>query len=161
MKPVMFRLLTLALPLAAVAAASCGQVTGLSDDYQFDLVDGGAADGARDSASADGPLDSALDARDANACTPQATALAFAKLNGTPACKTCLAQACCTDIEVCTKVSECKNLLSCKLDCTTQGDQRAQCQNKCANNGGGAPASYTSGVGACGGAACKQECGLP
>lgn len=163
MKPVLYRCVTIALPLA-FAVLACGQVTGLSDDYQFDLVDGGPskADGAGDATKVDSPVgDSALDVRPANACTPQATAAALAKMSGgTADCKVCLASLCCADVETCASAAECQKVFSCKLDCTDQGDQRAQCLSRCSNGGPGAQA-YASGVGQCGGHSCKTECGFP
>lgn len=166
MKSALHRCTAIALPLILVALA-CGQVTGLSSDYQFDLVDGGSkADAAGDARQSDAPSsgDAASDAKDASAiaCTAQETASALSKLtsNGTTQCKNCLASACCGEVELCTKTSDCRNVLFCKLDCTDQGDQRAQCQSRCGNGGAGL-ALYTSGIGACGGRACNADCGFP
>lgn len=164
MKLAKYRALTMAVPLT-LAAMACGQVTGLSNDYQYDLEGGGGGgsttDGPSDAPAADGPVaDAALDVLDATAaCTAQAINSAQARMNGTngtAACKTCLATACCGDVETCFKASECKSAFSCKLECTTQGDQRAQCLGRCTN-----VALYSTGIGACGGRSCKTECGFP
>ena len=160
--------LVLALVLATCGLAACGQVTGLSDDYLFDLTEGGAASG---DASADAPkgdaptaVDATTDARDAaaKACTATETASALehlAAFGGTTTCKTCLAGKCCTDVVQCAGTNECSRVLSCKLDCTErQGADRASCYKNCNNNNGGPPSLYTNGVGACSMASCASEC---
>ena len=161
------------LPLAALAAAACGQITGLSDDYRFDLVDGGGAtpsDGAIFDAAADAAsVDAAVDARDggasadaANICTPAETATAAQQLatyRGTRVCKACLAPACCDDVVTCAQSNECSRVLGCKLDCTSRPvADRQQCFDRCSNVGGGVPALYTTGMGACAATSCKQDC---
>lgn len=152
----------------AVALVACGQVTGLSDDYEFDLVDGGSSatpDGGADATKADGSADGATDAAaDASKqCTPaQAlkTAQKLSSINGSQACKTCLATGCCMDVDTCTNNTDCSHVLDCKLDCTTkQGNQRFECFKGCTVSGT-TPPLYTNGVGACATASCKQECGL-
>ncbi|MDB4935499.1 MAG: hypothetical protein JWP87_2471 [Labilithrix sp.] len=167
------RFASLGLPFVLVvgSAAACGQVTGLSNDYEFDLVEGGGADGgAGGDAKLDGPSSDAsttdapgLDAADAaNKCTTAETATALQRLNtlgGTTSCKTCLAPACCKDIDVCFHNPDCSSVLECKLDCTTRTSaERQQCFKSCNSGGGGVPDLYTSGMGACAASACKSEC---
>jgi hypothetical protein len=164
------RVVFFALP-SLLAMAACGQVTGLSNDYQFDLVDDGGssatgdASGDATASDASSSTDARVDAADAAPkCSTAQTTLANTRLSqfsGTPACKSCLATSCCTDIEPCTSASECKRVLSCRLDCTTKAaDQRPDCYSNC-SNGNAPPALYTQGVGACSTASCKTQCGFP
>lgn len=156
--------------LLSTGLAACGQITGLSDDYDFDLV---AEGGALTDASSDGaPTDAASDRgattdapRDAsNACSTVQTAAALQRLDksgGTTLCKACLAAGCCTDVDACLDNQPCSRVLDCKLGCTTQGaNNQAQCFKGCDNTGGGPPALYTNGIAACSAAACKQQCGF-
>jgi hypothetical protein len=150
-----------ALVVSLLPAAGCGQMTGLSDDYLFDLADGAAADAASD-ARADAP-DAAGDARDAAprcSATEISNAQQAMKSNGSAACKSCLATSCCTDVVTCAASNECGRVLACKLACSqSQGADRTSCSRDCTNSGGGAPALYTSGVGACS-ATCQTACGF-
>jgi hypothetical protein len=162
----------LVLPFALAALAACGQVTGLSDDFEFDLVDGGTAtvdgggaDGTADAPRSDGSTTdgSAGDAADAsNKCSASDTTAAtqrLAEYNGTVVCKACLAPACCTDIDVCFHDENCSRVLGCKLDCTTRsGGERSQCFKNCNTSGGGVPPLYTNGIGACSTSACNAKC---
>jgi hypothetical protein len=154
------------------STGACGQVTGLSNDYLFDLQpDGGAALDASGEASADGgpktdaPTDAPTDVRvdtgvDAATCSlaqAQSTDMRLSQINGADECKQCLANDCCNAVDSCLNVSECRRALSCRLDCTTlTGTDRHSCFNTCNSNTGGntTPASYTSGVGACAASAC-------
>jgi hypothetical protein len=163
------RVLVAVLVLATCAAA-CGQVTGLSNDYVYDLQeDGGAAsaadakadstaaaDGAMTDAAADSPV--GVDAAVCSAAQAGNTELRLTQFNGSMGCKTCLADDCCTDVDSCLNVSECRKALSCRLNCTTlSGIDRHTCFQTCASNSGGntTPMSYTSGVGACAASKCN------
>lgn len=161
--PIRFVTFALAVPfVVVVATGGCGQVTGLSNDYLFDLQeDGGpvgdaAGDGA-DGAKGDGSIDGAVDtgAADAAKCsTAQAgnTTLRLTQLNGAMACKDCLSNDCCTEVDSCLNVQDCRRALTCRLDCTTMtGTDRHDCFNTCNSNSGGnvTPPAYTNGVGAC------------
>jgi hypothetical protein len=157
----------LALPVL-VAAAACGQVTGLSNDYTYDLEGGAsAADGATgDGATTDGTAGEGGDsgAPDAtNKCSQSDSFKAAQRLsqfNGTQVCKTCLASSCCTDVDTCTSNGDCDHVLSCELDCTEKPvGQRSECFKQCTVNGG-KPAVFTNGVLACASGACSNPCGL-
>lgn len=164
------RIRILAVSLGALAGlAACGQVTGLSDDYLFDLTEGGAAtggDASGDASKSDAPGtgDAAADARDATAraCTVPETTNALQHLQafgGTALCKTCLAGKCCTDVVECAGKSECGRVLGCKLDCTERsGVDRTNCYKSCNNSNGGPPMLFTNGVGACSTASCASDC---
>ena len=165
-----------ALPVACLAGfaalvvgiGACGQVTGLSNDYLFDLQeDGGTAldasgdataeGGSKTDAPADAPVDTGPDAATCSFAQAQSTQLRMTQLNGASGCKQCLASDCCTAVDSCLNVSECKRALSCRLDCTTMsGTDRHSCFNACNSNSGGntTPESYSSGVGACAASAC-------
>jgi hypothetical protein len=149
-----------------VAVSACGQVTGLSNDYAFDLGDGGGkgnGDAAGDASASDGALDAAADGAETGAkCSTAQTTLAstrLSQLGGTQACRSCLAASCCTDVEPCTSASDCRRHLSCMLDCTPKAaDQRPDCFANCTGN---VPAVYTNGIGACSIASCDAHCGFP
>lgn len=162
------RIVALALPAVLVLVlAACGQVTGLSDDYQYDLeggakTDGATGDGAKtDGATSDGATDAGVDAT--NKCSAGQTLKASQKmdgLNGSQLCKTCLAGSCCNDIDTCTSNPDCNHVFSCKLDCTEKPtSERTQCFKSCTISGGPSPV-YQATIGACGAAACTKECGL-
>jgi hypothetical protein len=167
------RTLALSVPLLlgglVLTASACGQVTGLSNDYVFDLTEdgGGGLDANGDGApSADAKGDAiAADAADAApkcSTTQVVTATArMSQMNGLMACKQCLANSCCTDVDTCANTSDCKRALSCRLDCTTRtnSSDRADCFSTCQNGGGNpTPATFTSGVGACTKASCDATC---
>ncbi len=166
----------LAMPVGvlvlAACAGACGQVTGLSNDYVFDLQeDGGGITGdattasdtgaTADGAKADAATDAPINPVDAATCTSaQAgnTQLRLTQFSGSTACKTCLADDCCMDIDTCLNVSECRRAFQCRLDCTTlSGTDRHSCFNTCNSNTGGntTPLSYTNGVGACAASKCN------
>jgi len=163
----------LSMPLAVVVlaagAGACGQVTGLSNDYVFDLQeDGGSATGdakADGAATADGgKTDAATDAPvgvDAATCSPAQAAnteLRLTQFNGSTGCKSCLSDDCCMDVDSCLNVSDCRKAFECRLDCTTMsGVARHSCFQTCASNTGGntTPQSYTDGVGACAASKCS------
>jgi hypothetical protein len=160
------RLAVVALPAALVIAA-CGQVTGLSDNYTYDLEGGatatdGGGDGAKtDATTGDGATDAGVDA--ANKCSAAQTLKATDKMsgfNGTDICKACLATSCCTDVDTCSLNQDCTRVFSCKLDCTDKAPaERTQCFKSCTSGGGQSPV-YTGTVGQCGPAACASQCGL-
>ena len=163
----------LTLPIMLAVAGGCGQVTGLSDDYQYDLeggttsVDGGGGGGTDGAAKTDAPTtaeggtDSGVDP--INKCSNSQSVKAGQRLNnynGAPLCKSCLATSCCNDVETCAANADCNHVFSCKLDCTDKpAEQRTQCFKTCTVNGGPSPLYQTT-IGACGPAACTKECGL-
>jgi hypothetical protein len=170
--PIRFATFALAVPLAlVVGTGACGQVTGLSNDYLFDLQeDGGAAgdakgdaattDGPKSDAPSDAPGDTAVDAATCSTGQAGSIELRLMQINGAMACKDCLANDCCTDVDTCLNVQECRRALSCRLDCTTRsGTDKHDCFNTCNSNSGGnsTPPSYTNGVGACA-ASCSTTC---
>jgi hypothetical protein len=151
--------LTACIPLAA-----CGQVTGLSDDYTYDL-EGGAA-GATDGGAAEGAVTDAKSGDSSDAatkCSPSQTTAASSRLapsKGTAICKSCLASSCCTDVTTCAANGDCEQVLTCKLECTEKtGQDRTQCFRSCTVSGG-PNGMYTTTVGTCAQAACTMECGL-
>lgn len=159
------RLAAVAL-VSALALAACGQVTGLSDDYTYDLEGGASADGAAgDATKSDGATeagDAGVDAT--NKCTTAQTVAAAKKLNtgglnGTQICKSCLAASCCTDIDTCTTNPDCTRTLGCKLDCTEkQPSERPGCFKSCS---GGTPSTvFQSGIAQCSAGACATQCGF-
>lgn len=158
----------LALVLALVVGA-CGQVTGLSDDYTYDLEGGvRAADAASEGAATgdgatggDGARDATADATNKCTATQSAkTTLTLENYNGTAVCKACLATSCCMAVDTCALNTECDKVLGCKLDCTQQPTaDRTQCFKSCTTSGN--PNSlYATTVGTCSASGCKPECGL-
>jgi Tfp pilus assembly protein PilW len=166
MKPSTLRVILVALPLAlgapvALVAGGCGQLTGLSNDYTYDLSEGGDA-------SSDGAVDAAADAADASdagkcsAAAAATTATKLAQTNGSAVCEACLASSCCTSVDSCVAVASCKSHFFCLLDCTSiqAANDRASCVKNCSNGGSSATPLFTNGVGQCAGVACKTECGF-
>jgi hypothetical protein len=153
-----------------LAASACGQLTGLSDDYQYDLEggaasgdSGGAGDGATKPdapTTTEGGTDSGLDA--SNKCSPNQAFKTGQKLgtySGTTVCKSCLATSCCNDVDTCTASADCNHVFSCKLDCTLKSGDKTSCFKSCTLNGGLSP-EYQATVGSCAPAACSNPCGL-
>jgi hypothetical protein len=170
MKPSTLRVVLVNLSLAlgvsaALVAGGCGQLTGLSNDYTYDLAEGG--DASKGDGAVDGAADAAdaADASDAGKCSTSAANTTEAKLAqavGSATCKSCLAYSCCTTVDTCVNTQSCKQHLFCVLDCTSiqAANDRASCLSNNCNNGGGATALFTNGVGQCAGVACKAECGF-
>ncbi len=162
--------LALTLGSGALSLAACGQVTGLSNDYVFDLQqDGGgiAPDAKGDGASGitDAPVDVVADvateaAAEAGKCSASDKTMAEEHLSqdtGSMPCKDCLATECCTEVDTCSGTGDCRKALACRLDCTTKaGLDRHTCLQICNSNTGGntTPTSYTNGVGACAASSC-------
>lgn len=127
----------------AFVGVGCGQVTGLSDDYTFDLADAaGSSDAAAGDAKADGAAtgDGATGSGDSGSatCKAQATAYLTTENAGSAVCRTCVANNCCTGVNACSPSSACRNDLKCVLDCSTSDVGRQACVSKCqANQGNG------------------------
>jgi hypothetical protein len=129
--------ITAVFACASLASLACGQVSGLSDDYTFDLVEAGAASSdAGDSGAADAAaaLDSGapVDAGSAQCKAAASRDLANEGV-GTVACRTCAADKCCGLIEACLASSGgpgCRNTLKCALACSSE-NARTACLAKC------------------------------
>jgi hypothetical protein len=135
---------SIASVLAAAAVAACGTITGLSDDYKYDLADGASSggdgstpDGAGDGASGDAGSD-ALPSFDAGGtCNPSQANNFHDYVNGLPGnaeCKACIAASqCCLTVAACQAAGggNCKNRFECDLECTAQqsAPQRLTCLN--------------------------------
>ena len=158
-----------AFALMLAASSACGQVTGLSDDYLYDLeagassVDGGSDGGAPRTDAGDSAVDTGVDAN--NTCSSSQTVATGQRLsayNGTTACKTCLAASCCNEVDSCSVHVDCNDVLSCKLDCTEKSSaiQRSDCFKTCTLSSGAQSPQYQSTVGRCAPASCNKECGF-
>lgn len=157
-----------ALLLSAVLVGACGQITGLSDDYTYDL---GAADGAASEGGADGPSDSSSDGVTSDVvtpgdggdsgprCTDSQKNVALASMAGmkNDVCKACLAALCCTAVQPCTtQAAGCRVTLSCHLDCSEKGNPQ-QCFNaQCTN----ATEPTFQSLRSCATAFCNKDCVL-
>jgi hypothetical protein len=137
-----------------VALGSCAQVTGLSDDYRYDL-DAATVDGAGgDAAGGDAASDAAAGQCSSIERTRAGTELAA--VSGdllTGQCRTCLANNCCTPIDTCSKNLECQQSMRCVFQCQREnggGNNKAQCLNNCQN-------TFARTVGAC----VQASCGSP
>jgi hypothetical protein len=163
MKPNRLHFLCVTFLSCAAGWVGCGQLTGLSDDYTFDLTP--AVEGGSD-ARTDSPVDASPDgdgSDGAAACSTAQVTVAAGRLSsfsGTPTCKACIAESCCNDVSACLGASDCKRYFTCQLACTTQAaGERAKCFNNC--GGGAPPALYTSGIGTCTTTGCPTACGFP
>jgi hypothetical protein len=149
--------------LVVLAPCSCGQLTGLADDYRYDLDAGGApetsaADPSTADASDDAPHDASADSH-APACTAVQTEAAQTALttndgsNVPSACRTCMADSCCTEIQTCAKNANCAASMKCIFDCQQKGGGKAQCLNNCAK-------AFATVVGTCVQNDCNADCQL-
>jgi hypothetical protein len=146
--------------LAGLAIPACAQVTGLSDDYRYDLDAGADASNGEASArdgSGDGP---AGDAR--GQCGPSDRARAATQIDSVngddlPAsCQTCLAASCCREIDACASGNDCSQAMRCVFQCQRSsggGSGKAQCLANCR------PA-FQQTVGSCVAASCSAACQL-
>ena len=114
--------------VVALLAAGCGQITGLSDDYTFDLEDA-AADGGRD-----GGGDAATSQDAGPACKSTATNYLNGEGTGSAACRTCVGTSCCVTVNACSQSSECRNDLKCVIACSSSDGARQSCVAKCEGN---------------------------
>ena len=139
------RAAVLALAVALLLGA-CGQITGLSDDYTFDLEAG--ADGRPPTEGGIGPDGTAGDAMidggprpDGEGgtvnCNETDQRLATTAMTGmrNDMCKACLAQQCCSPVGACTKdVAVCRVTLDCHLDCSEKGQPLMCFNTQCTNS---------------------------
>jgi hypothetical protein len=126
------------LPIAL--APACAQVTGLSDDYQYDLVDGSAGQEQDASTTKDGGAQAADAAREGGAAGDRCSAaerseaqatIGQAGGDGIPAqCRMCLATNCCDEIATCGQQDECTQSMKCIFGCQKNGN-KSQCINGC------------------------------
>lgn len=148
--------------LGLIGVGACGTLTGLSDDYTFDLavqpgVEGGSADG---STASDGssPPDASFDAGMCTATQAESTNNYLSGASGSSDCKSCLQTSCCVPVAQCvTGSGNCKNRLDCNLKCTEQGgNARQTCLNQCQATVPTGSAAYVD-VTRC---QCQSRCGF-
>jgi hypothetical protein len=121
--------------LAVVAAASCAQVTGLSDDYRYDLGQNSGEDGG---GSADAGREGAAGQCSAAERTRADLAISGANGDRLPAsCRSCLASSCCAPIEQCSGNADCLQAMRCVFNCQRDtgpggnNNNKAQCLDNC------------------------------
>ncbi|MDF2694214.1 MAG: hypothetical protein K0S65_2597 [Labilithrix sp.] len=118
------------LACALPCLASCAQVTGLSDDYRYDLTDQPSTDGGIGNDAGDGG------GATAGSCSPGDRMQAAASINSAngstlPArCASCLAGDCCGDINVCAADDTCNRSMQCVFNCQRQGNKQ-ECVARC------------------------------
>jgi hypothetical protein len=135
----------------ALLVSACGMVTGLSDDYRYDLDassslpsgDGGTSgDGGKlpDGGNGGGPRDgSGPDGSSQCGVTDRTTAQTDLTVSGgdqiPTLCKNCLTGSCCIQIEGCFQNLECKTAMECVFGCQKDngGGNKAQCLANCHN----------------------------
>jgi hypothetical protein len=130
--------------LVLTMVSSCGQVTGLTDDYVYDLDEPDAAsEGGGDGAGDGGGQCSSGD---------RARALSSIGSAGgqdvSTQCKTCLSESCCSEISACAADDSCDESMKCIFGCQRTGN-RQQCLSSCG------PA-FVNTVGACLQTACTS-----
>jgi hypothetical protein len=130
---------------ASIVLVSCGALTGLSDDFRYDLdggssgssgtaSDGQAGDGA---AAADGGDDGAASVRQqCNTAEKQQASTEMAAVDPLSAgtCRNCLASNCCLDIDRCAKDTKCADSMKCVFQCIRDnggGGAKQVCVNNC------------------------------
>jgi hypothetical protein len=144
------------LVFALATPAACAQVTGLSDDYTFDL-DGGKRDGGEGGADGSSSGDAITPGKCSVADTSQA-AEDISNANGdkiaSAACRTCLAANCCSSIHACAGDGTCKDAMSCIFGCQAKPqNEKRRCLDGCNEGAFGA-------VGTCSRQDCQQDCNL-
>ena len=155
------------LVLSTVLVSACGQITGLSDDYTYDLgapdgaiSEGGAVDATSGDGSSSGDVVTTNDGGDSGLrCTDAQRSAALGSMTQmkNDTCKTCLATRCCTAVQACTaQTSGCRVTLSCHLDCSEKGNPQ-QCFNAQCMNGN--EVTFQA-VRSCATSFCKNECVL-
>jgi hypothetical protein len=120
--------------LLAASIVACAQVTGLGDEYTFDLDAGAGADAVDEAVAT-------TDGAPAPVCSGQAGVSAHGILDGLKGaseCMTCFADQCCVEVVDCwpqSGSSDCRNRFECILRCTekTQRDERDKCFGDCSS----------------------------
>lgn len=140
----------------SILGASCAQVTGLSDDYRYDL----AANSATGDAGADGAAFSDGSASDARSqCSQNERNRASMEISNAGGdtlnfqCRQCMASSCCSQIDACAKSSDCENSMQCVFNCLKDNGSataRTQCVNNCRSG-------FLQTVGAC----IQSNCAAP
>lgn len=139
--------------LAIVLVSSCGQITGLSDDYRYDLAEAGA-EGDGSATAEGGPRDAG------NACdlTERSRAQRTISEAGgetvSQQCRTCMASSCCDRIAECAQSDDCMQAMKCIFNCQKTGGGGGGGKNQCLANCRG---TFTTIVGSC----VEQECAAP
>jgi hypothetical protein len=148
----------------SLAVASCGQLTGLSDDYHYDLEPGsndgggsGEGGGGRPS-DAGGTTDAKTDARaptcSAGEVSTANTVMISASGDNVPiACRTCLADECCKQVTTCGENNDCNNAMKCVFGCQKGGGNKTQCLSTC-------NVAFQTEVNPCVQASCSSACQL-
>ena len=151
-----------------VPVGACGQVTGLSDDYRFDQLEGGSitdgqsADGKTDGTvgadgSSGGPRDATADAKESCNTTQTVTAqedLTNANAEIVSACRNCLAGNCCLTVHHCATSNDCDNSMKCVFGCQgKQGNAKTVCLAQCGD-------VFQRTIEACLDSACSTNCSL-
>lgn len=133
--------------LSPAVFAACGTVTGLSDDYVYDLDAAPTGEVGGDGSTTDAAADAAADATQdtgapdaAGRCGPGQQTQAMTELNSRsgsklpPQCETCLASTCCAQIHACVSVgTNCGATMDCVFQCQDQpvGAARSNCVAGC------------------------------
>ena len=132
--------LAVVMGCAVVLVASCAQVTGLSDDYRFDLAPDGSApaDGAPPpdgSTPGDAGRDASRDQCGIVERQRAETALVNAGGERVPlTCRTCMTSSCCGRINQCNGDPTCGDSMRCVLGCqrdSGSGSSKQQCLRNC------------------------------
>lgn len=156
-----------AVVLPMVLVSACGQITGLSDDYTYDLgaADSATKEGGTDASASDGSSsadvvttnDGASDSGLRCTDTQRNAALASMTQMKNDTCKACLATRCCTAVQACTaQTNGCRVTLSCHLDCGEKGNPQQCFNTQCTN---GTEVTFQA-VRSCATSFCKNECVL-
>lgn len=131
-----------ALFVLATAGSSCAQVSGLADDYRYDLVAAAPTlDATADAGEGDATVradSSASDARSTCGATERARAATQITSAGGDSlsgqCRQCLASNCCAQIGACANNADCEASMKCVFGCQNQnggGNAKTQCLANC------------------------------
>jgi hypothetical protein len=143
-----------------ITSASCAQVTGLSDDYRYDL----AGDGSTSTTNAEAGAGDAGDGSTSDArlqCSASDRSRAGTEISNAGGdslsgpCRQCLATTCCAPIDTCANNSECQAVMKCTFSCLKENGSataKAQCIDNCR------PGPLFQAVTTCAHASCASTC---
>src|SRR5688572_9056272 len=141
----------------ALSIVACAQVTGLSDDYKFDLD--AAADGGEGGTSGGDGATPFVDGGKCSASDQSTASTDIRNANGDKVpllCRTCLVANCCTPIHLCAGLNVCRDSMRCIFNCQdkVQQNEKATCLRQCDDT------AFNTAVGTCVTQDCQQACDL-
>lgn len=111
-----------------IMVCSCAQVTGLSDEYRYDLGDAASGTDASE-------VDAGANAGDRCDSTDRTRTQSMITEAGgeriASRCRSCMAANCCDEIQKCAQTDECTQSMKCVFGCQQSGGGKNQCIKSC------------------------------